>query len=210
MRIPRRRREKDTSSGIYLFSLSLAFAFYLMYEPSVTLSDGVMVKNEPHQETLLETYSFPFGEYQITVLAKFRMEGKVLSKERYRFDQKSDIVPYDLALGWKRMSDERVLSNIDISQSGRWYIFQTNEKTLLDKEEIAKSSANMHMIPSNVSTRKTLDEVKKGHIISLEGRLVSIKDKQGGVIVSSLSRSDTGGGSCEVVLLDKFSIKDTQ
>ena len=40
-------------------------------------------------------------------------------------DRESDLAPVDLALGWGRMSDEAILKDIQISQSGRFYFWHT-------------------------------------------------------------------------------------
>src|SRR5579862_5982651 len=58
--------------------------------------------------------------YDITALAKFSLQARVLSAEDYYFDRETDLVPVDLALGWGPMSDPQVLSKISISQGGRF------------------------------------------------------------------------------------------
>ena len=55
------------------------------------------------------------------------------------------------------------------------------------------------MIPANEAVAKRLLAVRTGQIIHLRGRLVRVDGKDGWHWVSSLSRTDTGDGSCEVV-----------
>jgi len=140
-------------------------------------------------------------------MAEFDMDGKVISKERYRMEKFANLVPYDLALGWKEMSDEAVLRNIDITQHGRWYYWQSNEKNKLTNTEIGHRSSNMHMFPSGSEVRNTMDNVQRGDIIHLSGKLMNITTNDGATWNTSLSRKDSGGGACEIVLVEKLTVK---
>ena len=46
------------------------------------------------------------------------------------------------------MSDEAVIDQIEISQSGRWYRWHS-DALLIPKLEIQTHSANMHLIPAD-------------------------------------------------------------
>jgi len=203
-------KKKEESSPLVkimplvVISVIVLFGFY---EPTTTYPDGILVKEEPFQKNMTPPYDYSAEDYTITVMAEFNMEGKVLSKERYRMGRFSDLVPYDLALGWKEMSDEAVLRDIDITQHGRWYYWQPNEKTKLSNTEIGHRSSNMHMFPSEGGVSKTMDSVRKGDIIHLSGKLINITTKDGATWKTSLSRKDGGGGACEIVLVEKLIIK---
>jgi len=178
-----------------------------LYEPVIVYPDGILVQNEPLQENITPPYEFSAKNYKITVLAEFVMEGKALSKERYRLGTLADLVPYDFAMGLKEMSDESNLREIAISQEGRWYYWTVNENSKLDYNQIGYNSANMHMSPVGDEVRNRLDEVRRGDIISLSGKLINITDDKGRIWKSSLSRTDTGAGACEIILVDKITIK---
>lgn len=143
--------------------------------------------------------------YTISSLATFELKAKVLSRKNYSFGRESDLSPTDLALGWGRMSDESVLESISISQSGRWYRWRSNTLPI-PKQEIQISSANMHMIPKNELVREQLSQIKKGDVVTLSGNLVRVDAPDGWSWTSSLTRSDTGDGACEVVLVDNIVI----
>ena len=115
---------------------------------AVHTGPGVSAPAEPVQTSVKSTVYIPFGDYTIVPLAKFSIKARVLSKENYHFGRESEVSPTDLALGWGRMSDESVLKNIDISQSGRWYHWRTQNPPI-PLREIETHSANMHIIPSN-------------------------------------------------------------
>ncbi len=104
------------------------------------------------------------------------------------------------------MSDEATLRKIDISQSSRWYRWSVHSPTSLSLKEIADSSANMHMIHTSKKIYDDMKRVRKGDIVYLKGKLVEVTDKNGGKWISSLSRTDSGGGACEVVFVESFKI----
>jgi hypothetical protein len=132
-------------------------------------------------------------------LAGFSIEARVLSREDYRLGREADLSPTDLALGWQAMRDDAVLSQLDISQSSRWYSFRWKDQPPLPPGEIARSSANMHMIPASDAVADALANVDKGDSVRIEGWLVEASAPDGWRWRSSTTREDTGGGACEVV-----------
>ncbi|MDR3685068.1 MAG: hypothetical protein P4L11_15170, partial [Geothrix sp.] len=74
--------------------------------------------------------------------------------------------------------------------------------------EVVSHSANMHLIPSSESVARRLLSVKPGQLVELRGQLIRADGKDGWRWVSSLSRTDTGDGSCEVVWVEWASATD--
>jgi len=64
----------------------------------------------------------------------------------------------------------------------------------------------MHMIPADGKTLKILRSVRRGDIISLEGYLVDVASEGGWRWQTSLTRSDSGNGACEIVWVKQLSI----
>ena len=191
--------------------LKLFFAFFIIWvvfirEDVVRHGIGVVSPQEPLQVKLDVPASFNFKNYTITSLEDFMIEARVLSKEKYGFDKGAELSPVDLVLGWGRMSDEKVLDDIDISQSGRWYRWQTDNFSI-PKRDIETHSANMHMIPANEDVENELKRIRKGEIVKIVGSLVRVDGKDGYRWVSSLTRKDTGAGACEVVFVKSIEIK---
>jgi hypothetical protein len=148
-----------------------------------------------------------FKNYQITALAHFEIRARVLSTERYRFDRASDLSPVDFAMGWGPMSDSRILEAIDIQQRDRWYFWHAGQMPI-SATDVITHSANMHMIPSTEAVARRLLAVKTGQIVDLRGQLIRADAKDGWHWVSSLSRSDTGDGSCEVIWVESIRATD--
>jgi hypothetical protein len=132
-------------------------------------------------------------------LAGFSVAARVLSREDYRMGREADFSPIDLALGWGPMRDDSVLSRLDISQSGRWYRYAWSGEPPLPPDQIARNSANMHMIPSGATVAAALDKIDAGDRVRIDGWLVEVNAPDGWHWRSSLTRDDTGGGACEVI-----------
>jgi hypothetical protein len=161
---------------------------------------GVLVTNEPDQRNLDHAATFQDKDFTITPLADFSLTARVLSRADYGFDRESSISPTDLALGWGRMSDSAVLARLAISQSGRWYYYHWNtDAPPIPKDEIIRSSANMHMLPADDTVRWELKQVRPGDVVHLEGQLIEAHRADGSVWRSSMTRDDSGDGACEVV-----------
>ncbi len=168
---------------------------------------GILTAAEPTQIDPNSTAPWTFHHHQITALAHFEIRARVLSTERYRFDRASELSPVDLALGWGPMSDSRILKAFSIQQRDRWYFWSAAQMPISEAEVISHS-ANMHMIPASEAVAKRLLSVKAGQLVELHGQLVRADGQDGWHWVSSLTRTDTGDGSCEVVWVDSVSIAD--
>jgi len=137
-------------------------------------------------------------------LARIRVAARVLGAQRYRFDREAALAPVDLALGWGPMSDDEVLSDLSITQMARYYMW-SGHPLPLEPAQIVTNSANMHMIPATDAVRGELLRVRRDDVVRFSGSLVRVEGAGGWTWTSSLSRRDTGGGSCEVVLVDSLS-----
>lgn len=135
----------------------------------------------------------------LTPLAGFSVDARVLSRRDYSNGRESDLSPIDLALGWQRMSDDDVVDALSISQSGRWYRYAWSDTPPIEPREIARSSANMHMIPGNASVAAALDGIRADQRVRIDGWLVEAESADGWRWRSSTTRTDSGGGACEVV-----------
>lgn len=149
---------------------------------------------------------FELSGHQMRPLAAFALEARVLRREDYRFDRGAAISPTDLALGWGRMAEPSVYQQLDISQSGRWYHYRWGAQgPPIPLDEIIVSSANMHLVPADAAVAAAIDRVRPGQAVRLRGWLVEVHDAEGGSWRSSLSRSDSGNGACELIYVCELS-----
>lgn len=147
--------------------------------------------------------SFSFPGYSFSNPEPFELEARVLSVKDYGFGRESELSPRDLAVGWDRMMDDSIVEQIEVRQSGRWYRWRADSYPI-PKHEIATSSANMHMVPANEAVARQLDAVDENDRIRIVGQLVDISAADGWHWRSSRTRTDTGNGACELVLLEQI------
>ena len=143
---------------------------------------------------------FRLGRANVTPLAGLSLQARVLSREDYSSGAEAEFSPTDLALGWGPMAAEGMADRLDVSQGGRWYRYRWGaEGPPLPPEQIARNSANMHLIPADAAVAAALARVRAGDTVQVEGWLVHIDRDDGWRWRSSLSRDDRGNGSCELV-----------
>lgn len=169
----------------------------------VVWGPGVVAPAEPDQgET--QAGSWDYKGNKITALAAFEIRARVLSVRHYRQGREATLSPTDLALGWGNMSDEKVIEQLSIRQSGRWYHYSWKTQPPLPLREIIRSSANMHMVPSDANVAAALADLRPGEVVTIHGWLIEARSPDGWRWRSSTSRNDSGGGACELVWVESL------
>ncbi|MBK6376338.1 MAG: hypothetical protein IPF61_05040 [Xanthomonadales bacterium] len=189
--------------GVLILAVALALcaAGNWWLQRPISHAAGVLVDAEPLQREPANPAPIAHGDYQLTPLADFDIEARVLSRENYSIDDGSDLSPTDLALGWKRMSDSAVIEQLEISQSVRFFTYRWSRQPPIPLPEIERSAANMHMIPADAGVARELAKVRQGALVHLRGQLVEARRSDGFQWRSSLTREDTGAGACELFLV---------
>lgn len=157
---------------------------------------GILVYGEPLQT---ETAQGPWqsDDYTFTPLASYEITARILSKKLYTSDRSAELSPVDLALGWQDMSDTNVLQSLEIEQKDRWY-YVSWRNAPIDVNTVKLHSANTHILPANPEVAEAIDNLQTHDVVRLQGSLVQVTSKDGFLWRSSLTRTDTGDGSCEV------------
>ena len=163
---------------------------------------GVLVAESPVQEVLAGSPTIRVDEFVLSPRASFRIRARVLSREKYYLGDEADLSPIDLALGWGVMSDQAVLDRIRVTQGGRWYFTRYEYPAPIPDREIIRHSGNMHLIPANGWVLDRVEDVRVGDVVQLRGFLVDVDRSDGFRWRTSLTRNDTGGGSCEIFYLE--------
>lgn len=191
----------------FVFAGLLVFgAWKYAHERPADPGPGQVAPDDPRQTEPGRRIVLEKKGYALEPLARFAIEARVLGKEIYRADREADLAPVDLALGWGPMSDSAVLDKIGISQGNRFYYWTVREFPIPERD-IVEHSANMHLIPADAAVEKRLREVRPGQVVDLSGYLVEASSKDGWRWRSSLTRSDTGFGSCELVWVESVSVR---
>jgi hypothetical protein len=180
-------------AAIVLFSL-----WRLYSQRDISHEGGVLAAADPEQRVIEDAPRIPRGDFTLVPRADFSATVRILAREDYSFGPLATLVPTDFAVGWGPMSDSKVLADVEISQSNRFYFWRTQHWPL-SREAIEQHSANWHVIAGNDSVQATLGALRVGSVVTLRGQLVDIEGSEGGM-ATSLSRSDTGAGACEILL----------
>ncbi len=169
---------------------------------------GILVPQEPYQQMTNGTRTWRMGKYLVTALAEYRIHARVLHTEPYWLDRGADLSPVDLAVGWEQMSDQSVVDQLEFWQGQRWYRYwPRNSRFPLSADEMNSHSANMHLIPANDEVKRALRSVRAGNLIEMDGDLVQVDGPDGFSWRSSLSRTDTGAGACELMRVETLTIR---
>lgn len=189
---------------ITLFSLSIGLYQVFKYKPDYSY----IVEKEPIQENIIDKIeNFKKDDFIVVPLKNYEIEARILSKKKYTIGEDSDFATYDLALGWKEMSDIHYLEKIKISQRNRWYYWRTKDRSI-PREIISYNSSNHHIVHANEKIKKQLSNLKEHQVIKMTGYLINAKNINYPNIElkSSLTRKDTGAGACEVFYVDYLEV----
>ena len=162
--------------------------------PTVPISDAPLQRN-------VDGPVFKVNGFEVRALATYSATARVLSTERYRYGDEAGLSPMDLALGWGRMADPKVIDRLTITQGGRYYTWRYQRAPPIPRQEIVESSANTHIIPASAAVAQTIARAGRGDIISLKGYLVQVSKPDGWHWRSSLTRSDAGSHACELMFV---------
>jgi hypothetical protein len=171
--------------------------------PELLAKSAPALTENPVQTAAPSCAPFKLGDATIKPLSDFVLTARVLGSERYRFDSGARFAPIDLAVGWGPMAQSRVLDEIDISQNGRFFHWFTT-RFPIPRAAIEAHASNLHIVPANAGALRALGQLDAGDGVRLWGFLVRIDGESGYQWQSSLSRTDTGSGACELIWVERI------
>jgi hypothetical protein len=144
--------------------------------------------------------------WEVTLTEHYRVDALVMSKKRYRLDRFSEIAPLDLALAWGIAAKPQVQDKLSISQSNRWYYWRAKE--LLAPAHILNAHmANVHIVPARPALKTILLGERAKDLVSLRGHLIDARHVESNTVFrSSRTRTDTGAGACEILLVTEVGL----
>jgi len=198
---------KTLKSWLVVLVLIIGLAVYFMQTrlEEKRLAGTRPIVEQPIQESS-DAQAMQRDGFEIQPVARYEIRAKVLSTKRYRSGREADLSPVDFALGWGPMSDHTVTKQLDISQGNRWYQYSWSDAPPIDPAVIVRTSANTHLVPADDHIKARLLKVRRGEIVRLQGYLVNIKRPDGWSWRSSLTREDSGAGSCELMWVESVSV----
>ena len=180
---------------------------------SDTYSEQINPEQEPEQQTIEtpQPRHFAKGGYDwtFTPRATYVLCGVVLSRKNYSSPWNGILSPCDVAIAWGDLVKNDLYQRVTWSQKSRWYWWQYGADFPNDNKFIVRNSANSHIIPASDNLARAAKSLSYGQVVELSGELVSITGKKSGFNCwwnSSLSRTDEGDGSCEVIYLKRLKV----
>jgi hypothetical protein len=178
-------------------------------ERPVSHAAGVLAAAEPVQRNLDPPEPFEARGHTFVRRARYDITARVLRKEIYRADGGAGIAPVDLGVGWGPMSDTRVIEELEFSQMGRFLYWRPkNGNTFpIPLAMLVSNAAQMHLVPSTDALEGKLKKLRPGQLVTISGYLVDVRDPNGFRWNTSLNRTDTGDGACELVWVESLAVE---
>lgn len=188
---------RSIALGLALLVVAVAY----IWPGNVTkYPEGMLVADDPDQSAPSDSKAWEVKGYTIRPLADYRIRARVLMTERYFLGRESDLSPIDFTLGWRQMSNQKILDEIALTRERRAFCYRPKRSDFpIPAGEVNAQCANMHLIPANPEIEHGLRAVNEGDIIELRGSLVEVRAADGWHWRSSLTRTDTGPGACELM-----------
>lgn len=183
--------------------------------PSVDAILKTISEAEPEQlPTKAARYEFSYAgrKYLITPLAEYSIQGLVVSHNNIHsiadmYHDRTSVDIKDLCILWG--------SNVasDVYLHGRYWNGSFHcAYEFSDGEQYSKfrhdQLSNNHILARNLRVRRQIQSIRIGDQVSLSGKLIKYSEIPGNGFerISSLIRTDTGNGACEVFMVDSVKI----
>ncbi len=179
---------------------------------AATYKDPVQTKIKPSYKINFKNGNY---DYSITPVADYKISGIVVSKMDYNpaDTDVEKVIRYDLCMVWgDNVMDKTYLSpNISYSQNQRFCTYSFSSGASLNTIQIS----NSHLITTNEAVLEKLKSIKRGDEIVITGQLVNMSATGAANINSdiktqtwstSINRTDTGPGACEVIYVESIDI----
>ena len=184
-----------------------AALWWLWPERALRHAPGVIVSIPPIQTKVEPRALAEFKGYRMQAQATYLLQARVLRTKRY-YGQGGDLVPYDVALAWGPMSDQRVLDRLKISQTNRFFFYRWQDEPPISPDAMESHAANVHVISADKTVAKAVSSLRAGQIATMKGYLVNVSKADGFRWNSSLTRDDSGNGACELFYVQAIRISD--
>jgi hypothetical protein len=136
--------------------------------------------------------------------ATFIIGARIVGNKSYH-DWLSDVAPLDLLVSWGELSNPEVDQWIYWDQFSRLGSFQWSSSIPYTGDYINNHAANIHVIPATENLMKAISELDHNENALMAGLLVDVRSNQGS-IDTSLTRTDTGLGACEIYYVERLVI----
>jgi len=169
------------------------------YQGPEYLSSPIQEKLPQSENRIIEGKN---GPVSAELVATYQVQAGVRGRRNYRTDYPAQVSPMDLILAWGDLNQAHMLEAVSYRQSGRWYYFNVKPDSTISNTHVYHHSANTHIVPADDLVLKQLRKIKVNSYVELEGYLVNVLFENG-PWRTSLTRTDTGDGACEIFLVTR-------
>ena len=184
----------------------IVLSYFMWDQRPVKHGAGVIAPEKPSVVQITRHQGFEIDHYKLQPKWKIESTARVLSQKRYWLDEKTNLAPYDIVLGWGAMSDERILSQVQTPIGKRDFRIEVIRPPLTFNE-IRQQILFMHAVPANDYVRSQLAGVRTGNVISFTGYVVDVNDRSGLYWKSSMSNSNNRLDSNQIVYIESIEIQ---
>jgi hypothetical protein len=208
------RASKTPRALVYIVgALVLLAAAGCGARPSAEDSAPIYVSGPPEQSRLEDPTPIKVSasgwDFVINPTARYVLRGVVVSRETYGSGWNAVLSPCDVAVVWGELAAGDGWRKLGWSQGYRWYRWRWRGEAPFSSEVIIRNSSNTHIVPATPNVGRAACSLSVGDLAELSGELVRIDGRKGDQWVrwvSSLSRDDTGDGSCELLYLRRLRV----
>lgn len=183
--------------------IAVLVAYFILHNPYAGPAELPAPVQKDHAAPEVILYEGRQGTVHIRLLADYKVTAAVKGKQPYTSDTASQVSPMDLVLAWGIMNQPDVEAHISYSQSGRWYQIRYDPDIPVTASYITENTANVHLIPANEQIASRIADIRVNDWVTLEGQLVQVVFQEG-TWTSSLTRSDSGDGACEILYVTRI------
>lgn len=169
-----------------------------------SVKPGLAIRSPEQTPVTATPTHLRFGETDATLTARahYRTKAWVVAVDDGFDDGFGDVMAIDTALAWGPLGNPDILKTMSFHLARRYVSVRWTGEMPLNKQVVMTHLSNHHLIPSNDEVRATLDGVKEGDLLELDGHLVDVtigaQTRR-----TSLTRSDKGDGACEILYVER-------
>jgi hypothetical protein len=153
----------------------------------------------------------PHGSFTLTPAARYKISGLVVSIKRYYMDWESFLAPIDVGFAWGDTILPQNLKDLSFDHGNRFLHWHYRPTLQLSQLYLIAHTSNNHLIAANPTITRAIETLRVGDKATLEGYLVNVSgtaESRPIIWRTSLVRTDTGGGACEVIYVERVRIGD--
>lgn len=156
-------------------------------------------------------------EYELTPLYDYELNGLIVHKMDYTWFsiyKRDSVFPMDLCVIWGNNVKSKVYQNksLKFSQDFRFCLYHWHGKIDFNSNQLS----NNHLVISDKDLEKKISSLSTGDQVKIKGQLVNVNainvgkpgkyDPEKFSWNSSIKRTDSGGGACEVIYVQNIEI----